>query len=546
MEAISAQRSTSANQTQRRVGALGAALMLAAGTLSACGQGSESEPTPSNEIFGYAVDENLQTTNAGSALGASTKAQLLAARIYPGPFTQGPKGQWIPNRDLAQGQLLPGVQQRATFKINEQAKYSDGAPVTCESFLLAYTAGVMPTLFHSFMPLMNEVERVECQPNARQVDVVFKKGYGPRWRQIFGAGTLLPAHAIAERAGMTLEELNVALSNQNWNSLVDVAQAWNEGFELNEFQSDLQVSSGPYKIRSVGDQGEVVLERNEFYAGEQAAEAELVLWPRDSDWAKLAKDKVLRVADSTSMKDFSWLDRDDPEQTMDVEQLEGVMTDTLLLSDSGVFANAENRRAFAACIDQASVAKASSEVSGVEVSPVATRTLRAGDPSAAHVTDISDPHLPANVDLAKVLGGTRVAIGYAAPDDRKKAMVQAMKRSCESAGIEIVDASEEGSGIEDLRWAGTNGNVMPNLDGTLDALLLAVDPVEDFGGSAKSKADIEGIRADERASWDEVLTVPLATQPRVIVHDRNVQNVVANSNASGVGWNMDRWSLAQQ
>lgn len=516
------------------------------GLLSACSSSSETEPTPSNEIFGYAVDESLLTTNAGSSLGSSTKAEVLAARIFPGPFTQGPKGQWIPNRDLAEGQLLPGVQQIASFNINERAKFADGVPVTCDSFLLAYTAGVMPSLFHSYMPLMQEVEHVECQPNAREVDVVFKKGFGPRWRQLFGSGTLLPAHAIAQKAGMTLEELNAALTSQNWNSLVDVAQAWSEGYELKDFQADLQVGSGPYTIRSVGDQGEVILERNSFYAGEQPSEAELVLWPRDSDWGQLAKDNVLRVAESTSMKNFSWLDRNDPEQIMDVQQIEGVMTDSLVLSDSGVFATPEKRRAFAACVDQATVAKASSEVSGVKVSPVATRTLRAGDPSAAHVKDIADPHLGVDIEQAKALQGSQISIGYTGPDARKKAMVQAIKQSCGSAGIEVIDASDQGDSIEDLRWVGSNGHVMPNPEGSLDALLLAVDPEESFGGNAKSKADIEGLRSDERAAWEAVLTVPLATQPRVIVHDRNVYNVVPNSNAAGVGWNMDRWSLKQR
>ncbi|AZA09160.1 ABC transporter substrate-binding protein [Corynebacterium pseudopelargi] len=525
--------------------------LLAAATLTALGvqacssDTDEQQATPSNELFGYAVDVPLETTNAGSSLGASIDAQALSTRLYPGPFTQGPKGQWIPNRDVAEGHLLPGVQQRAEFKINEQAKFSDGASLTCDSFLLAFRAGTMPSLFHSYMPLMNEVESVECQPNSRSVDVVFKQGFGPRWRQIFPAGTLLPAHAIAREAGLSMEELNTALSNQQWGMLEGVAQVWNEGYELENFNASLQQSLGPYKIRSVGDQGEVILERNEYYAGAQAEEPELVVWPRGSDLEQLRKDGVLRVADSTSLNDLSWLDRDDVERPVEVAAMEGVMTDSLLLSDTGVFATAENRKAFAACIDQAAVAQASEKASGVPVTPVVTRMLRAGDPSATQLKDITDPHLGTNIDQAKALGGTTINIGYSGPDQRKADMVKAIQKSCAPAGIEIVDASKQGGTFDQLQWVGTDGTGAYHANATLDALLLAVDPVSDFSGAAKSSADIEGLRKDEAASWDNLTTVPLATQPRVQMYDRNVLHVVPNTNASGVGWNMDRWSTKQ-
>ncbi|QAU52271.1 ABC transporter substrate-binding protein [Corynebacterium pelargi] len=526
--------------------ALLATTLVTALSVQACGNDEpEGRDTPSNELFGYAVDSPLETTNAGSSLGASIDAQALSSRLYPGPFTQGPKGQWIPNRDLAEGHLLPGVQQRAEFKINEKAKFSDGAALTCDSFLLAFRAGTMPSLFHSYMPLMNEVESVECQPNSRVVDVVFKQGFGPRWRQIFPAGTLLPAHAIAREAGLSMEELNAALINQQWGMLEGVAEAWNKGYELEDFNPSLQQSLGPYKIRSVGEQGEVVLERNEYYAGAPAEEPELVVWPRGSDLQQLRKDGVLRVADTTSLNELSWLDRDNVERPVEVAAMEGVMTDSLLLSDTGVFATAENRKAFAACIDQAAVAKASEKASGVAVTPVVTRMLRAGDPSASQLKDITEPHLRTNIDEAKALQGVTINIGYTGPDKRKADMVKAIAKSCEPAGIEIVDASKQGGTFDQLRWVGADGTGAYHPNATLDALLLAVDPVSDFSGVAKSSADIEGLRKDEADSWETISTVPLATQPRVQMYDRDVLHVVPNTNAAGVGWNMDRWSSKQ-
>lgn len=523
-------------------GKIVSAVVSSALLVSACSSQQGETVEQSEGYFGYAVDDVLVTTNAGSAVGASTNAQVLSGRLYPSSHVTGPKGQLIPNSDFVSTQVLPGANTRVIYKISPEAKYSDGALITCDSFLLAFTAGVMPTVFDSYLPLMDQVERVECQPNSAQATVVFKEGFGQRWRHLFSPGTLLPAHAIAKKVGMSMEQLNNALQNRDEAALEPVANVWRDGFNLDKFDPDLQVSSGPYKVTGVGDKGQVMMERNENYWGAPAAVERIAVWPRGTDLKELKDSGELHIVEVGSMNDVDWFDRNDPNNVFDIINEQGVLTEHLKLATAGVFYDSANRRAFAACVDQAKVAEASAEASGTEVRPIATRILRHGDPIAQRVADVARRQLPPRPSDAALMAGQTVRIGYSGPDARKAKMVEAIKASCEPVGITIVDASETASSIGDLSSTSvTEWGYETYKEGSIDAFLGAVDPLYDFGTVAPQSTNGEEIRAAERQSWVDLFTVPLATQPRIFVVDRNVGNVIPNSDFTGIGWNLDRW-----
>ena len=50
----------------------------------------------------------------------------------------------MPNSDLVTThEWMDGDQRNVLYTVTEDATYSDGTPVTCDDFLLAYTAGQM-------------------------------------------------------------------------------------------------------------------------------------------------------------------------------------------------------------------------------------------------------------------------------------------------------------------------------------------------------------------------------------------------------------------
>ncbi len=517
-------------------------LLTASLVFTACG--SDSDVTPAEDHFGYAVDEYLITTNSASATGVSSDAQLITGRLYPGVYVNGPKGQRIPNTDLVEVRALPGEKTKVEYHITEQAVYSDGHPITCDSFLLAYVAGAKRPLFNSFNPLMEQIEQVECQPGSKTATVTFNEGLGERWRYLFSGGTLLPAHALAQKLGMSLEQFNIALHNGEQEELTPIAELWNTGFDLANFDPALQVSSGPYFVESVGDEGQVILSRNDRYFGEHAALEKIVVWPVTADFAGLAEEGNLQVAEVPTVSSTTWVDRDDSKNPFIIAPTAGVLTEHLILGSAGVFATEQSRAAFAACVDQAAVAKASSQSSGVEVKPTTVRTARVSDPVVQHLAPITEPRLGVDIEFARQLEGQTIRIGYFAPDERKAAMVAAIQESCAPAGITVLDVSGEASSVSMLPQ--TFGDPIQGeiiTEGSVDAILQAIDPQYFFPEVATLTSNIEATRGAEQFSWDRVQTIPLAQQPRVYVYGKDVANIVDNTDMYGIGWNMDRWQV---
>ncbi|WP_018118795.1 ABC transporter substrate-binding protein [Corynebacterium mastitidis] len=522
----------------RVVGGVTAATM--AWAVAACGtQQEEDVPQAATTDYpAYLLSGPLLTSNAGTTLGASSNAQALSARVYPGVYTPGPAGQMIPNTDLATAQVLPGENRQVVYSIAEDARFSDGVEITCTDFLLAYKAGDMAELFGSYLPLMEQVQSLDCTPGAKTFTVVFEKKMGGRWRSLFGPGEVLPAHSIARKAGMSQQQLTSALVSNDRPALADLARVWREGYNLDAFDPELQVSAGPYRIEKVGDKGEVVLARNDSYYGDAAALERLTVWPGSVDGERLSTATRIAVAD-VSGGNKRWIKSAERDRPYDLYSEPGALTDTLVLGSDGVFATKEARGQFAACVDQAAVAQASSSVSGVEVAPTAAHVVSATDPMRHQLADIADPHLGVDVGIAEALRGSTVRIGYMGPDQRKAEMVEAVRASCEPAGITVVDASAEGGDMATLA-----GIAAPGMD-TMDAVLRAVDPAAEYGAMELENTETPALRGAEEQLWDEVTAVPLAAQPRSFAVDPQVSNVNVYTGLAGIGWNMDRWQTSE-
>lgn len=549
------------------------ALALVAASCSSEKSDSGDHAAPSDpESYnypGYMVNSQLATTNAGTAFGSTTSAAQLSTRLYPGLFVPGPSGQLIPNADLVETEKLPPAadsdQESVRLTLADDATFSDGAPVTCDDYLLAYTAGTHPVEFASHMPLMNDIADIECAPHSKAFTLTFYKDQGHRWRQMFGPGTVMPAHALAQKTDMSMEDLNAALHAKDMVALQPVAELWRYGFSTakDDFDPELQVSYGPFTAEKVGDSGEVFLKANEQYRGDKPALDRLVVWPSSADAQELADKGVLKVADSATAapgwlsgnagedaesaegkdldndsagEDSAGADNDEFETTTKV----GLQTDTLTLSQAGIFAEPSARKAFAACVDQAALAHKSSEISGVDVPPAYVRTVSVQDPVAQTLGSVAKDHEGTDMAAAGQLNGTTIKVGYVGPDKRYQTMVEALRASCEPAGITIEDAADE-----QLSQFYLNPNPETG-EPTIDAFLGPVDPLTEYSAADSSIKNSVQLKEQEEQLWDSVPSIPVAAQPRVFIVHRDVEGVLPYTGISGIGWNMDRWHVPAQ
>lgn len=549
------------------------ALALVAASCSSEKSDSGEQAAPSDpESYnypGYMVNSQLATTNAGTAFGSTTSAAQLSTRLYPGLFVPGPSGQLIPNADLVETEKLPPAadsdQESVRLTLADDATFSDGAPVTCDDYLLAYTAGTHPVEFASHMPLMNDIADIECAPHSKAFTLTFYKDQGHRWRQMFGPGTVMPAHALAQKTDMSMEDLNAALHAEDMAALQPVAELWRYGFSTakDDFDPELQVSYGPFTAEKVGDSGEVFLKANEQYRGDKPALDRLVVWPSSADAQELADKGVLKVADSATAAP-GWLSGNAGEDAESAEGKEpdhdsagedsagagndefetttkvGLQTDTLTLSQAGIFAEPSARKAFAACVDQAAMAHKSSEISGVDVPPAYVRTVSVQDPVAQTLGSVAKDHEGTDMAAAGQLNGTTIKVGYVGPDKRYQAMVEALRASCEPAGITIEDAADE-----QLSQFYLNPNPETG-EPTIDAFLGPVDPLTEYSAADSSIKNSVQLKEQEEQLWDSVPSIPVAAQPRVFIVHRDVEGVLPYTGISGIGWNMDRWHVPAQ
>lgn len=521
------------------------ALCLGTISLAAC----SSDDVTSHASYddpAYVLSSEVATVNAGSVLGASTNAELVSGRVYPGVYVPGPSGQLIPNTDLITAQALPGTHKQVIYTISKDAVLDDGTPLTCADYLLSWTAGVMDNQFDSKMPIAQQVQELECKPNDQKFTVVFKEDQGAQWRALFGPGEVLPSAPIRRRLGLSEEEFVSQLHSQDPSLVASIAEAWNTAFDFAEFQPDMHLSYGPYKVEGVGDKGQVILSRNENYYGDMASIPRIALWPASTDVRRLNESGKIYVADMKAA-DYSWVDRNDPKNPYSIAEQSGILVDSLILGTGGPFATAEGRRAFNACVDQKAVADASSKVSGQDVAPQGLRSVAPNDPVRNSLVDVSDRVMAVDPISAEQLSGSTIRIGYLGDDQRKSEMVKAIKQSCAPFGIEVVDVHDTAGGhLGDL--AATEFDIYGNAvdkPGEMDAVLKAVDPVTEYGnvGIANTKS------GDYRWAEDTIdavtPTIPLSTQPRTFIIHRDMGNVVPYTGLTGIGWNIDRWKIQE-
>lgn len=527
----------------KRTNKLAAALAAVALTLTGCASAGD-DGDDSERLFGYQVPSSLHTTNAGTLQGSTDIAQTLSGRLYPGVYVPGPNGQMIPNTDLVSTQVLPGDQRKVIYTLSDAAVFSDGTPVTCADYLLTFTAGQYPSMFGANMPLFDDTEALECTPGSKEFTLTFKEQRGARWRGLFEPGTVLPAHAVAGKLGKNVDELVDDLLSDDFTRLKPIGETWRSGFDLGNFDPDLQVSFGPFKISSVGEQGQVRLVANEHYYGDAPQTPELVVWPGSADSGWLAESGALRIGD---LRDLTpdWHDADAEGNRLDVDTTVGELTEMLSMPQVGFWAEPAHREALSRCVDPRAVAKVSGDAAGIELPVAPLHTVQHADPLARHIEDVAEHNLDVDIDVASSIRGATLRVGYAYPDERWAAMVESIRRSCEPAGIEIVDVTGDGKTLADLpraeydEWRNETWT-----EGEADAILRAVDPKREFPAANNRAQELFALRAQEAFLWKELPSIPLAAQPRTFAVDGDVRNVVPYTGLSGIGWNMDRWSLA--
>ena len=517
----------------------------------------------------------------------TTYNSAVVDRMFSSFWYFGTDGSIIPDKDFGTYEKTSDDPLTVKYTISDDAKWSDGTPVTAGDFIVHWAAnndtvkaeGSETPLFDSISFEQGKYipEAPEGEADGKEFTVTYPEPYAD-WEILIS--TALPAHIVAKEAGMSFEELVTAAKEKDVEALTPAAEFWNDGWDFSPGElpdASLVPSMGPYKFKDGGWQAgqSITLEANPEYWGTPAATKELVLRFADP------KTHVQALQNGD-------LDVIEPQATVDtLQQLEGLGEDVNVQTgdqltwehvdynrgEGSVFADSpELREAFALCLPRQQIVDnlikpiyADAQVMNLrEVFPFQDKYQEVVD--AAYPKEMDQPNIEKAKELVEKSGVSKptVRLGYQAGNQRRTETVALIKSSCDQAGFDVQDANSPvffkevmPAGDYDaalFAWAGSGqkasgANIYqsdgaqnqqsynnPEVDAAWDKLATSLDENE----------QLEQVKTIEKLLWEDFQAIPLYAHPGLVGHKADVANVRDTAAQSGALWNVEQWVRVQE
>ena len=517
----------------------------------------------------------------------TTYNSAVADRMFSSFWYFGTDGSIIPNEDFGTYEKTSDDPLTVKYTISDDAKWSDGTPVTAGDFIVHWAAnndtikaeGAETPLFDSISFEQGKYipEAPEGEADGKEFTVTYPEPYAD-WEILIS--TALPAHIVAKEAGMSFEELVTAAKEKDVEALTPAAEFWNDGWDFSPGElpdASLVPSMGPYKFKDGGWQAgqSITLEANPEYWGTPPATKELVLRFADP------KTHVQALQNGD-------LDVIEPQATVDtLQQLEGLGDDVNVQTgdqltwehvdynrgEGSVFADSpELREAFALCLPRQQIVDnlikpiyADAQVMNLrEVFPFQDKYQEVVD--EAYPKEMDEPNIEKAKELVEKSGVSTptVRLGYQAGNQRRTETVALIKSSCDQAGFDVQDANSPvffkevmPAGDYDAAlyaWAGSGqkasgANIYqsdgaqnqqsynnPEVDAAWDKLATSLDENE----------QLEQVKTIEKLLWEDFQAIPLYAHPGLVGHKADVANVRDTAAQSGALWNVEQWVRVQE
>ena len=517
----------------------------------------------------------------------TTYNSAVADRMFSSFWYFGTDGSIIPDKDFGTYEKTSDDPLTVKYTISDDAKWSDGTPVTAGDFIVQWAAnndtikaeGAETPLFDSISFEQGKYipEAPEGEADGKEFTVTYPEPYAD-WEILISSA--LPAHVVAKEAGMSLEELVTAAKEKDVEALTPAAEFWNDGWDFSPGElpdASLVPSMGPYKFKDGGWQAgqSITLEANPEYWGAPAATKELVLRFADP------KTHVQALQNGD-------LDVIEPQATVDtLQQLEGLGEDVNVQTgdqltwehvdynrgEGSVFADSpELREAFALCLPRQQIVDnlikpiyADAQVMNLrEVFPFQDKYQEVVD--AAYPEEMDQPNIEKAKELVEKSGVSKptVRLGYQAGNQRRTETVALIKSSCDQAGFDVQDANSPvffkevmPAGDYDaalFAWSGSGqkasgANIYqsdgaqnqqsynnPEVDAAWDKLATSLDENE----------QLEQVKTIEKLLWEDFQAIPLYAHPGLVGHKADVANVRDTAAQSGALWNVEQWVRVQE
>jgi peptide/nickel transport system substrate-binding protein len=523
------------------------------------------------------VAYGVNSGNPHLTVGTPNSNAAVLSQVLPQPFRVQRNGDIGLDLDLMleANEVPDPAHLIVSYRIRPDAIWSDGAPVSCDDFKLAYLAGSGKfteangaNLFRtSVVPGYQRIAGSPgCGPDGKDVTMTFDRR-DVDWRWLFSG--LLPSHVMKDLAAVPdLDTVDVEGAKR-------LTKVWNESFTLLPGATEVPatwLSAGPFKVSAISATG-ITFSPNPKFWGTPAAGSFTV--------AAVGPDKILDSVASGGAQ-IAAVAADSP-VVQAVAKGEGatiVASEPVAIEElvfnfrKPLFQSRAVRQAIAACIDQTSLTVSRVQPTLPNALPTTNRLVR---PFESGFRSTKDPAL-AGIDTARALlrldGFTFGSDGIAQKGgDQGKLVLRVWypKNSMLEGVAEGLVAQCEPAGIHLVPEPTSPDDVLTASNGVWDLALQATPSTLSFGdrtnrftplhptnagsyAATKPVAAIEAARAENDPTkkadrfneldallWTEVPTIPLFTVPSIAVYASAVRNVDVSPGPAGVFASARAW-----
>jgi peptide/nickel transport system substrate-binding protein len=538
------------------------------------------------------VEDEFLGYNSNTPETYSTYNSAVTDRLFGGFYYFGADGSICADEEYGTYEALSEDPLQVQYTLNDEAAWSDGTPITYADYLLDWAAQAITedgkvTEDGSEVPLFNHISGLtlgDYVPEGPQADSPDAKSFTYDYERVYAdwriqIGSAFPAHVVAEQAGISTEELVTAIQDLDLDVLKEAAKFWNEGWLSqpgNVPDPAIAPVSGPYDFKADGwEAGQyITLEANDAYWGTPAATKELTFRfvAADAQIQALANgDLDVIQPNGPTVDTVTQLEQLGDAVTVDTNQ--NLTWEHLDFNfNSGIFSDSlEAREAFALCVPRQKIVDDLIKPIAPEAVIMNAREVFPFQDNYEDTVSQSYDGRYDEVDLdaakekfeaAGLKEGEKVRIGYAAPNPRRAAEVEAIKSSCDQVGFEIVDSAAPDFFDKDLpngdyevalfAWAGSgqiaSGENIYSSTGQQNYGGYSDETVDEAWKTLASTTD-ETVHAEqtviiEKQLWDTLFGIPLFSHPGVIASSSSLENVRNTAAQSGVLWTSEQWARA--
>ncbi|MFC7430837.1 MULTISPECIES: ABC transporter family substrate-binding protein [unclassified Agrococcus] len=591
----------------RRLSAAFALTGVAALTLAACtttSGGGGGDEGGDEQTITVAVDNAVTSLNSGtpqSNLNTNGMVDYLTGNGQgPGTaFTLDQEFNIVPDETNLTYELLSDDPLSVQYTIADGATWSDGEAMTVDDLVLSWAIGSGHYDDATLDPETGEVTGgtqyftlagsttgldttsfPEYDREAGTLTLTYDEPYVD-WELVNLIGK--PAHVLADKAGVTAQELTEILEAapagdpaapaEPIAELQAVADVWNTGYDITSMPSDesLLVAAGAFVVTdyTANDGGSIVLEPNPEWAGEEVAYDRLILsFINDSNAqvAALRNGEVDIIAPQASADTLAALE----DANAVIDQGDQLSYDHLDLSfDSPVFSNPTYREAFLLTVPRQQILDSIVTPINPEAEVLDSQLFVSSQPQYEDATAVNGYDRYTEPDIAaaqELLAGAtpEITILYNSENPNRVDSFQLIQASAQEAGFIVndggspdwssllgaggYDASIFGwvspgagyAGLPQIWQTGGGGNYNAYSNPEVDAL---VDQTQTIIDDAEAIDELQ-IQIDTLTAED-FYGLPLFQAPGLDAHTGRVDGVSYFGGQTGVVWNANSWTIAE-